>query len=156
MDKSSTLKLQTITDADAAVSGLFGGLLAGAVMLVVLVASGLVLGTSPEVVIGRFDPLGKMMPGLGAVAHFSVSAVYGLIFGVLWKLARRLPWIQQHDWWLGPVYGLVLFLAAHYVLLPEGGSNLVMVPPLQFLAAHLVYGLVLGLATARISRASGA
>lgn len=46
--------------------------------------------------------------------------------------------------WAGLLYGLLLWLLAQYVLLPTHETPLATVPPVIFLAAHLIYGIVLG------------
>jgi hypothetical protein len=130
--------------ADAAVSGLLYGLLAGLVMLVFLAAAGLLSAESLATVLGRFDPAGAgaLLPGV--LAHLAVSAVYGLLFGLAWRslsrrMLRRLPSILG-----GLIFGLLLFVLAEVVLLPPTGSRLLEFAPAAFALAHIVYGIVLG------------
>jgi hypothetical protein len=115
------------------------------------VGGGLAVGTRFVDILGSFDPSGGMMPVPGALAHFSISAVYGIIFGLLWRLARGFRQTHFPGWLLGAVYSLVLFLLSYLIILPRGELNAAQFPVLQFLAAHLVYGLVLGHLTQEFS-----
>ncbi len=132
---------------DAAVNGLFGGLVAGVGMAIALVTTGLVTGSSGASTLARFDPSNSSQALTGTLAHLAVSGTYGLIFGLIWSTATRLmrmhPSLRQTIL-AGGGYGLMLWLAAHFVLLPGTQSPLRELAIWQFLSAHLVYGLLLG------------
>ena len=79
------------TAGDAAVDGLLAGAAAGVAMATYLVVIGLVAGEEPTVVLARFDPsgAGAAAPLIGGVMHLAVSAVYGLLFGLIYRLTGR-------------------------------------------------------------------
>ena len=102
---------------DAAVDGLFAGILAGLGMAAYLVLSGLTGGTAPEVMVGRFDPGIDGGWLSGTLAHLAVSAVYGVIFAFLFSLlVRWRPAAQRFGWLVGLVYGLLLAALARGML----------------------------------------
>ena len=75
-----------------------------------------------------------------------MSGVYGIGWGYLLRIVRRL--IAAPAWLVGLGYGLLLFLVAQGVFW-VGPMLLIGIPPLQFLIGHAIYGLTLGLSTAR-------
>ena len=132
---------------DAAVNGLFGGLVAGVGMAIALVITGLVTGSSVPTTLARFDPSNSGEALTGAVAHLAVSGIYGLVFGLIWSAATRLMRVHpsfRQAILTGGGYGLLLWLAANFVLLPGTQSPLSDIAIWQFFSAHLVYGLLLG------------
>lgn len=136
--------------ADAVVSGLLSGLAAGLAMLAYLLVTGLFDGQSLLSVINLFYPDGQdIRPLVSVLLHLGVSSVYGVLYGMILhslfsRLAERAP-----AWLLGSVYGLLLYLVAHYLLLPGSGSALQELPVWQFASAHLLFGFVLGILFAR-------
>jgi hypothetical protein len=138
-NKISTL--HDLSSSDRAVSGLLRGLIAGLVMAGILIPVGLAAGDTWLQAINRFNPFGLESPLQGLLLHVGISAVYGIVFGLLQPLIpRRLP-----GWLAGLCYGLLLFCLAEYVILPRTGSGLADLPALALLIAHGIYGLVLGL-----------
>jgi hypothetical protein len=139
---------KTTTGADAAVEGLLSGIAAGLLMALSLIGLGLITGDEPASILGRFDPGGQASPLTGGLAHLAVSGVYGILFGLGWRLLqRRLPALPA--WVGGLVYGVALFGLAETLLLPATGSPLGEIPAAQFGLAHAVYGLALGLLVGR-------
>jgi hypothetical protein len=130
------------TAGDAAVSGLLSGILAGIVMAAFLVAAGFMSGDTVATVLSRFGAGQGTTPLVGLLTHLAVSGVYGLLWGVLARLL--LGRVPAPGWMLGLGYGLLLFLIAQGLFL-VGPTPLTGVPPLHFLLAHAVFGLVLGL-----------
>lgn len=128
---------------DAAVDGLFFGLVAGMLMGLILTIFGLVTGESPAAMLTRFDASGQTSPWTGALLHLAVSAIYGILFALVWKIARpllaRLPLLIG-----GLSYGIVLFIVAEVLLLPGTQSPLLGIPVWLFGLGHIVYGLTLG------------
>lgn len=157
MSDTFLIKKKKISSGDAAVEGLFGGVLSGIVMAIFLAASGLALGDGPGTVLARFAPEGAQSPLGGLLAHLAVSGIYGALFGLgcQWT-ARR--WIRAAPAWLaalgGGLYGLALLLLAQAIFLPGTGAGLREFPPFQFALAHLVFGITLG-ATTNISMKRG-
>jgi len=127
---------------DAAVSGLLAGLLAGVIMAAFLAAAGFAGGESAAQVLSRFGAGQGVTPLAGLITHLAVSSIYGIVWGYLLRVVRGL--LPAPAWLLGLAYGLLLFLVAQGLFL-TAPTPLAGIPPLQFLIAHGVYGLVLGL-----------
>ncbi|MCC9074652.1 hypothetical protein FKZ61_000795 [Litorilinea aerophila] len=134
------------TRSDAAVSGLLAGILAGVVMVAFLAAAGFAGGSSVADVLARFGAGEGAMPVAGLLTHLAVSGIYGLVWGILIHIMRR--FLPAPAWLLGLAYGLLLYLVAQGLLL-TAPTPLAGIPPMQFLIAHGVYGLTLGLAKQR-------
>ncbi len=134
---------------DAAVSGLLSGILAGVVMAGFLAAAGFAGGGSVAEVLSRFGAGEGTTPIAGLLTHLAVSGVYGIAWGYLFRIVRSL--ISAPAWLVGLAYGLLLFLVAQGLFL-VGPTPLTGIPPLQFLIAHGIYGLTLGLPMQRRDR----
>lgn len=133
---------------DAAVEGLFAGVLAGISMAVYLVVAGLWQGEMPGEVLVRFAPAGASAPLQGLLLHLAVSGIYGLLFGLLCQIASQL-WKWAPPAWqagaAGVLYGLALYFFAQAVILPGTGSALTGFSPIHFALAHIIYGISLGM-----------
>ena len=70
-----------------------------------------------------------------------MAAVYGLIWGLAWRVLGRRTAIPA--WLGGLVYGLLLWGGAQ-LLVRSFGSGLAQLTPAALLTGHLAYGLVLG------------
>lgn len=128
---------------DAAVDGLFFGLVAGILMGLILTILGFLTGESPAAMLTRFDASGQTSPWTGALLHLAVSGIYGIVFALLWKIAR--VWLSRIPLLIaGLAYGLGLFVVAELLLLPGTQSPLLDIPVWLFGLAHVVYGLTLG------------
>lgn len=133
------------TAGDAAVDGLLAGAAAGIAMAAVLAAGGLLAGVGPAATLARFDPAGLASPLTGGLMHLAVSAVYGLLFGMLYRLAGRGRLAGRPAGVLiGLAYGLALLLLAQGLISSPAGAALREIPALHFVAAHLIYGVVVG------------
>ena len=148
MTDSRTLIKSKATTGDDAVDGLFSGIQAGLLMLVYLFLAGLVYGDNLSTLLGRFTLAENAQPLSGILTHVAVSGVYGVIFALafrallqLWKWAGHIQVAIP----LGLVYGLGLWLAANFILLPGSQSPLKELPPVHFAIAHLCYGAALSL-----------
>ncbi len=140
------------TAGDAAVDGLLAGAGGGIAMAAVLVASGLLAGAGPASTPARFDPsgAGTASPLTGGLIHLAVSAVYGLLFGVIYRLiGRGRPAGRATGALIGLGYGLILFLIAQGLASIPAGAPMREIPAVHFALAHLVYGLVTGWLVAR-------
>jgi hypothetical protein len=141
---------QANTFGDAAVDGLLAGGAAGILMAVYLAVAGLVSGDALASLFGRFDPGPSRSALTGILVHLAVAGVYGVVYGLGRRLADKSRRLARWPGWLtGPVYGLLVWIAAESVLLPGTGSPLQQLAPLVFLVAHLLYGLALGVMYAR-------
>lgn len=137
------------TIGDVAVDGLLSGMAAGLVMGIALLLLGIASGSEPGEMLGRFDPGNEGSPLAGGLMHLAVSGLYGIVFALAGRLMARWTRWQRHGWWLGVVYGLGLWLAAQWVLLPGTGSTLTTIPRPLFATAHVIYGAVLGFLVGR-------
>jgi hypothetical protein len=129
---------------DRAVDGLLAGVAAGLIMAVLLVAGSLLRGETLATLFGRFAP-GETTSALsGFFAHMAVSAIYGLIFALLYGL---LPWRWRQGvaaLLVGLVYGLLLLAVALSILLPGVDSPLLELSRGILALGHAGYGLALG------------
>lgn len=143
VNKNEQVMVSDITAGETAVDGLVGGLVAGLIMTVVLALFGLVRGEGPLILLGRFTNGDIASPWMGLLRHLAVSAVYGLLFGmIVWVFKKR---FTVREIWLlaGLAYGLLLFAIAEMILLPSARTPLSDIPVTEFAIAHLVYGLAL-------------
>lgn len=130
--------------ADAAVDGLWPGLVGGVLMLLYLLLTGLISGSGPEEVFSYFLPQDDLPAITGLALHLATSAVYGAAFGLISaafgrRLSGRLPLLIA-----GLLFGCVLWLGAWLVVVPSGMSNLGAVPAGHLITAHALYGLGTG------------
>ena len=145
MEKSHLVRMEKST-GDTAVDGLIAGLAAGLAMALFLALAGLVNGTQPLVTLGYFDPARAGNWLTGALAHLAVSAIYGVIFALLQRVAGWIrPSFLRLHWLWGVGYGLLLYGLARGVVLTAIANHLTQIAAWQMGAAHLLFGLVLGL-----------
>lgn len=130
--------------SDVVLDGLFGGLAGGVVMGLYLVLWGMAIGRGPGTILGMFDPNEHGAALAGGLTHLAVAAVYGILFGLVWWVLRRVPRLSVPAWFAGAIYGLVLLAIAKSVVLPAAGSPLAEIPALHFAIAHVIYGAALG------------
>jgi hypothetical protein len=147
MNESKHLTYPAKTVGDAAVDGLFGGVVAGIGMAGYLVIAGLAAREGPGLVLGRFAPDAEAAALTGGLMHLAVAGVYGMLFGLGWWLLKR--WRGVPAWLAGLAYGMALLLVAETLILPGAGSSLAQIPWVHFVLAHAVYGLILGFLVGR-------
>jgi hypothetical protein len=153
MAESNRVLVKENTAGDAAVEGVLAGLVAGLISALLLILIGLITGDSPGTVLGRFDPSLAGNPLIGGLLHLATSAVYGMIFAVLFRLiGRRWSGVHRFAWLLGLVYGLLLLLIAEVVVLSGFETMLGEFSTVAFAAFHIIYGLTLGIALERSDR----
>ncbi len=141
---------------DVAVDGLLAGLLAGLVMGAFLVVVEMLAGESFAQALARFDPGGGQSAVSGTLFHLAVSALYGVVGALLFRVVqRRRPSWASWGWLMGGLYGLALWVVARLVLVPGVYNTADVISPLLFSLAHLLFGLVLGLLLSRLERSAG-
>ena len=141
------------TAGDTAVDGVLAGLVAGLISALLLILIGLISGDSPGTVLGRFDPSLAGNPLIGGLLHLATSAVYGMMFALLFRLiGRRWSGANRLVWLLGLLYGLLLLVIAEVVILSGFETMLGDFSTGAFAAFHIVYGLTLGIALERSHR----
>ena len=145
MDKSDTLPENKIGISIRAVDGVVYGLLGGVAMFLSLMALALLSGEAPGVILARFSGAGVTSPMVGLLRHLGVSAIYGVLFGVLiWPVLARYSARKISGWLGGILYGGFLVLLAQIAILPGTNSPLSQIPFWQWALGHGIYGLVLG------------
>jgi hypothetical protein len=150
MREASSYPGQDSAVGDAAVEGLFGGMIAGIAMVVYLLLAGLTFGAGPLVILSHFGGSGGSTPLVGLLLHLGVSGVYGIVFALIRQLTAQCRGFRPTLWLvgvLGGAYGLVLWLLAQSILLPATSSSLMAIPGGHLLVAHLIFGIFLGLFT---------
>jgi hypothetical protein len=126
---------------DIAVSGLFYGLMAGAAMGGYLLMAALLAGHTIGEALSWSTPDRGGDALQGILLHLAVSGIYGIGYGLLrYWFFKRIP-----TWFSSLAYGLAMLGLANLVILPGAGLGLVEIPTLHLVAAHLLYGLILGL-----------
>lgn len=72
------------------------------------------------------------IPGavVGALSHYLIACASVL---ACWQAARRLPALVRHPWARGAAYGLALYAAMNFVVLPLSAAGSI--------AMHVVIGL---------------
>lgn len=148
--RSVAEQYENSTIGDAAVEGLFSGMIAGISMAIYLGLVNLILGESLLETLARFAVSDDTTPLLGFLLHLGVSGVYGLVFGLIYQITLR-RWISSPSPGLsiitGSAYGVVLLLLAQVVLLPGSASPLKEISLTHLSIAHLIYGVTLGILT---------
>ncbi|MEI2689109.1 MAG: hypothetical protein V9H69_05095 [Anaerolineae bacterium] len=86
MGTSNSVHVRSISAGDAAVAGLLYGLVAGLAMAAFLVLAGLTQGQTPASVLGVFTISGEPNVLTGLLGHLAVAGVYGLVWGLAWRL----------------------------------------------------------------------
>ena len=142
MNETNASLKPSATTGDAAISGLFGGLLGGLAMALVIFLFSLAAGQGAAY-LGYFSTEIPVPPLQGLLMHLAVSCIYGILFGLLlhWTRIdrRKLP-----GWFSGLVYALGLWVLAVTVMLPLSHSIMLTLPWYVFFGGHIAYGLVLG------------
>lgn len=137
---------------DRAVDGLLAGIGAGVVMAIFLLAVGFFSSESPATVLSRFDPVNASSMVTGLLTHLAVSAIYGVIFGLLvWLIEQFRSSLLRFGWLVGLLYGMVLYAIAQGAFWAGVDSGLMQFTAVVLFLAHVVYGLVLGLLLRRKS-----
>ena len=94
--------------------------------------------------LGNFSSGAAVPPLQGLLMHLAMSAIYGMLYGLLhrWIGTGRLQ--RFPGWLVGLVYALVLWGFAVTVLLPAARALILTLPWPVFFSGHVAYGLVLG------------
>ena len=145
MDKTDTIPENKIGISILAVDGVVYGLLGGVAMFLSLMAMALLSGEAPGEILARFRGGGITFPIVGLWGHLGVSAIYGVMFGVLiWPVLRRFSSRTISGGLGGILYAGFLVLLAQIAILPGTNSSLSQFPFWQWALGHGIYGLVLG------------
>jgi hypothetical protein len=138
------------TIGDVAVDGLLAGMAAGLGMAAFLLLTGLLNGVSPVATLGRFDPAEGGSAVVGGLLHLTVSGIYGVVFALIWRvLSLQWPALQRYGRVIGGLYGVGLWLAALWIIMPLVNASLLSIPAVTLAASHAIYGIILGYGIAK-------
>jgi hypothetical protein len=145
MDKTDLILRNNNSVSNLAVDGLIYGLIGGLAMVLSLATFALLSGETPAAYLERFSAGGLTSPMQGLISHLAVSAIYGVLFGVLvWSVLARFSSTKIISVVGGLVYAAFLLMLAQVAILPGTNTPLSQIPTWQWALAHGVYGLVLG------------
>lgn len=130
------------------VAGVIAGVAMAAVAMMLMPLVGRAFLTPVKLMAGTFQGEAAVGGGagtvlLGAMIHMVMSALFGLIFALI---VHALGWGSVGALIVaGIVWAVLLFLVNQYVTLRIVDKVMAeRMPPLAFLASHVVYGVVLG------------
>jgi Family of unknown function (DUF6789) len=130
---------------DAAVDGLLNGAMAGVVMAIYLMVSGVLAGIGVAAILSAFDLGQGTSPVRGALIHLAVAAIYGMVFSLIYRLiARRRPIGRGGTISLGVTFSMALWLIMQMAFAAGITVALSSLPAVHLAAAHLAYGATLG------------
>jgi hypothetical protein len=133
-----------------AIAGVAAGLLAGVCLVVSSALNGQAVWIPPKLASAPFFGERSLHPDfdalpllVGLATHFAVCAAWGALFGAIFYGATRGATVA-----LGALWGLVVWLAMHYGVLPLlGVANLLAIVPVGVsLIGHVLFGITLGVA----------
>jgi hypothetical protein len=145
--------LPDVIGLGGALAGLAGGLAMAIVAALLSVAMGLDIWRQPKLIAAMiYGPSVIDSAGfaagpvlLGSLIHMLVAALLGAVFGIV---TRRMLHLTSDFWTpvlVGLIYGLLLWLAAYFIVLPIVNPLLLEMYAPAFIIQHLAYGLVTGL-----------
>jgi len=151
--RSAASTLPDVIGLGGAIAGLAGGLAMAVVAALLSASMGQDIWHEPKriaaIVYGPaalaasgFD-LGPVL--LGTLLHLLVSALLGAIFGIVTRRGLHLTSDFGTPIMAGLVYGLLIWMVAYFVVLPQLNPALLEVYPPAFIIQHVAYGVVLGL-----------
>jgi hypothetical protein len=133
--------------------GAFAGLIAGAVLLLILVAVGVLSGVGPWVAmkgaalpllgdLARSPELDAGAVGLGLMLHALISIGWGALFGLAVD-----GWSARGTIVLGAIYGVFVWFAMYWIVMPMVGfaETAHATPALPAILSHVAFGLTLGI-----------
>jgi len=145
MSNSQPLIRARSSIGDAAVDGLLNGVMAGVVMAIYLMISGVLTGTGVAATLNAFDLGQGTSPVRGVLIHLAVAAIYGMVFSLLYRLIGRGRSIGRGgNVLIGLAYGLLLWLITQITFAAGINVALSSLPATHFAVAHALFGLVLG------------
>jgi hypothetical protein len=145
MSNSQQLMRARSSIGDAAVDGLLNGVIAGVVMAIYLLVSGVLTSAGLAATLSAFDLGQGTSPVRGALIHLAVAAIYGMVFSLLFRLLGRGRSIGRGgNVFIGLAYGLLLWAITQIAFATGINVALSSLPTVHLAVAHLVYGAALG------------
>jgi hypothetical protein len=147
------LRLPNIIGLGGACAGLAGGLAMALVEVLIASSTGQdIWRESKQIAAVGYGARAVAQPGfaagpvvVGSLIHLVLSAVLGAIFAIVTRRVLRLTSDFGTPLLMGLIYGLIVWMAAYFVVLPTFDPLLLDSYAPAFIVQHLVYGLVTGL-----------
>jgi len=150
MSNSQPIVKARSSSGDAAVDGLLHGVGAGIVMAIYLIVSGVLPGIGVAATLSAFDLGEGTSPVRGAVIHLAVAAIYGMVFGLVYRLIGRGRSLGRGgSSAIGLGFGLLVWLITQLAFAAGINIALSSLPAGHFAVAHVIYGAALGWLTGR-------
>ena len=151
--RASATPLLTKIEASGAIAGLVGGVTMAVVGAILAIAMGADLWKAPKLiatfVLGLSATAGTgfvVLPVIiGSLIHLALSALFGVLYGVLSCRIWKMPLDYGAPVVFGFVYGLAIWLVAYFVVLPVVNPLLLEIYAPSFLIQNMVYGMILGM-----------
>jgi len=151
--QSAVSPLPNVIGLGGAIAGLAGGVAMAVVAALLSASMGQDVWHEPKRIAAMiYGPAALASSGfdlgpvlLGTLLHLLVSALLGAIFGIVTRRGLRLTSDFGTPVMAGLVYGLLIWMAAYFVVLPLLNPTLLDVYPPAFIIQHIAYGVVLGL-----------
>lgn len=136
-----TLTVGTLDILDAFIFNGFRGITPGRILQ--YIASG---------VLGRqaFQG-GAATAALGLLLHYFIAFV---VVAIYLLASRRLPILAEKPFLFGPLYGVLVHLTMHYVVVPLSLVNRGQIQPAAMINQYLIHAFGIGLVTALFARAA--
>jgi hypothetical protein len=151
--RSDAARLPDVIGLGGALAGLAGGLAMAVVAALIAASMGQdIWHESKRIAAIVYGPAALATPGfalgpvlVGSLIHLLVSALLGAIFGIVTRRWLRLTSDFGTPVLAGLIYGMMIWLAAYFVVLPLVNPALLEVYAPAFIIQHVAYGIVLGL-----------
>ena len=151
--QSSASPLPDVIGLGGAIAGLAGGVAMAIVAALLSASMGQDIWHEPKrIAVIVYGPAALISPGfdpgpvlVGSLIHLLVAALLGAIFGIVTRRWLHLTSDFGTPVMAGLVYGLLIWMAAYFVVLPLLNPALLEVYTPAFIIQHVVYGVVLGL-----------
>ena len=93
---------------------------------------------------------GVRTAAIGVIAHYFIAACMVLAYALV---ATRSPTLVRHPWRWGPAYGVFLYAAMNFVIVPLSAAGAAPTRP-AWMAASVVVHVLIGIACAFIARSA--
>ena len=151
--QSAVSPIPDVIGLGGAIAGLAGGVAMAVVAALLSASMGQdIWHESKRIAAIVYGPAALAQPGfdlgpvlVGTLIHLIVAALLGAIFGIVTRRWLHLTSDFGTPVMAGLVYGLLIWAAAYFVVLPLLNPALLEVYPPAFIIQHLAYGVVLGL-----------
>jgi hypothetical protein len=148
-----TSPLPDIVGLGGAVAGLIGGVAMALVGVMIALATGTDIWQAPKLIANAIGGTPNVSPGfeagpvlLGSLMHLLTAALFGALFGIVFRRTFNLPSSFGIPLVSGLIYGLGIWFVDYFMVLPMLNPGLSAVYSPAFVIQNLTYGVVLGIA----------